>query len=158
VRESLDLTASADESDRFESNVELAPGVHVPATALRIRFARSGGPGGQNVNKLNTKAELWVPLDEIVGMDEAARLRLRTAAGKRLTRDDVLHISAQTERTQERNRQAVLDRLRALIAQALIAPKPRKRTKPSKTAKRRRLEAKRHRGQVKASRRSALDW
>jgi ribosome-associated protein len=158
VRESFDLTASANESDRFESNVELAPGVHVPATALRIQFARSGGPGGQNVNKLNTKAELWVPLDKIVGMDEAGRLRLRTAAGKRLTRDDVLHISAQTERTQERNRQAVLDRLRALIAQALIAPKPRKRTKPSKTAKRRRLEAKRHRGQVKASRRSALDW
>src|SRR5947209_9876405 len=101
--------------------VKLAPGVSAPASALRWQFARSGGPGGQNVNKLNTKAELWVPLNDIVGIDQAARLRLRTLAGKRLTRDGLLHISAQTERSQEGNRQAVLDRLRTLVAQALIA-------------------------------------
>jgi ribosome-associated protein len=152
VREPSDLTASANESGRFDSNVELAPGVHVPASALRIQFARSGGPGGQNVNKLNTKAELWVPLEAIAGIDEGARLRLRTLAGKRLTRDGLVHISAQTERTQEGNRQAVLDRLRAVVQQALIAPRPRKRTRPSKASKRRRIETKRHRGQIKALR------
>jgi len=149
VREPFDLTS---EPARSESNIELAPGVHVPASALRIQFARSSGPGGQNVNKLNTKAELWVSLEAIVGIDESARIRLRTLAGKRLTREGLLHISAQTERTQEGNRQAVLDRLGALIAQALVAPKIRKRTKPSKASKRRRIEAKRRRSQIKALR------
>src|SRR2546430_12202715 len=86
--------------------IELAPGVYVPSDALRIQFARSSGPGGQNVNKLNTKAELWVSLEAIVGIDESARIRLRTLAGKRLTREGLLHISAHTKRTHEGDRQA----------------------------------------------------
>ena len=119
---------------------------------LRIQFARSSGPGEQNVNKLNTKAELWVSLSDIVGLGLPAIKRLRTLAGKRVTRRGLLHLSAQTERSQERNRQAVVDRLRDLIEQALLAPKPRKPTRPSKAAKRRRLDAKRRRGQIKSLR------
>src|SRR5438046_5775155 len=95
--------------------VALAPGVTVPESALRLAYARSGGPGGQNVNKLNTKAELWVALPAIAGMSPAAMLRLRTLAGRRITRADELHLSAQTERSQERNRETVLSRLRELI-------------------------------------------
>jgi len=145
-------------SDESAAFVTLGPGVTVPADAVRVQFARSSGPGGQNVNKLNTKAELWVPLAEIRGLDPSAFVRLRGLAGKRLTRDGLLHISAQTERTQERNRRAVMDRLRLLIEQALIAPKPRKPTKPSKAARRRRLEAKRRRGETKANRRGGEEW
>jgi len=138
--------------------MELARGVSVADDELRIDFARSSGPGGQNVNKLNTKAELWVNLRAIRGLDPAALRRLHVLAGKRITRAGLLHISAQTERSQERNRQAVLDRLRLLIEQALIAPKARKATKPSRAAKRRRLDAKRRRGEIKAGRRGAADW
>src|SRR3954468_17655629 len=102
--------------------IELAPGVSAPESALRLAYARSGGPGGQNVNKLNTKAELWLALPAVVGMPPAAMLRLRALAGRRITRADELHLSAQTERTQERNRETVLSRLRELIAEAMLAP------------------------------------
>jgi ribosome-associated protein len=132
--------------------VDLAPGVRVPSDALRIQYARSSGPGGQNVNKLNTRAELWAPVLEIVGLSPSAIQRLKRLAGKRLTRDGMIHLVAQTERSQERNREAVLDRLRLMIQEALIEPKPRRPTKPSRAAKRRRLESKRRRGEIKSKR------
>src|SRR5436309_8771030 len=94
------------------ASITLAPGVTVPESALRLQYSRSGGPGGQNVNKVNTRVQLWVPLAAIVGLSERAVARLRTLAGSRLTIADDIHIAAETERTQERNRQAVLDRLR----------------------------------------------
>src|SRR5438552_17911792 len=100
------------------SQIELAPGVFVRDDDLRLQYARSSGPGGQNVNKLNTKAELWVAISDIQGLEQAALKRLVTLAGKRITRQGLLHLSAQTERTQERNRQAVIDRLRLLIEKA----------------------------------------
>jgi ribosome-associated protein len=150
------------EMDRQKPNtagasIELSPGVSVPESAVRFSFARSGGPGGQNVNKLNTKAEIWIVLHAISGLSESATQRLRALAGKRITREDELHLSAQTERTQERNRQAVLDRLRLLIAEALTAPKPRRPTRPSKASKKRRLEFKRRRSQIKAARSGKAD-
>ena len=138
---------------------ELAPGVRIPESAMRFQFARSGGPGGQNVNKLNTKAELWVSLAAITGLSERAMARFRALAGKRVTIAGELHLVAETERTQERNRSAVLDRLRQLLLEALHEPKVRRKTKPSRGAKRRRLEAKRKRSEVKSKRRSGPgDW
>ena len=68
--------------------IELAPGVFAPDDGVRLQFARSGGPGGQNVNKLNTKAELWVPVAALQGLTGRAAARLRLAAGKRLTQAD----------------------------------------------------------------------
>jgi ribosome-associated protein len=126
---------------------------------MRFQFARSGGPGGQNVNKLNTKAELWVPLDAIVGLSGRALGRLRTLAGRRLTAAGEIHLTAETERSQESNRAAVLERLRQLLIEAMHEPKPRRRTKPTKGSKRRRLESKKIRSEVK-SRRSGgdRDW
>ena len=136
------------------SPIEIAPGVSVPQAHLRIQFARSSGPGGQNVNKLNTKAELWVGVNAIQGMTQRAKARLRDLAGpSRLTAADEIHIRAESERSQESNRWQVLEQLRQLIIQARIEPKVRRKTKPSAGAKRRRLESKRHRGEVKSLRR-----
>jgi ribosome-associated protein len=134
---------------------ELAPGVTAPASALRWQFARSSGPGGQNVNKVNTKAELWVPVNSISGMTFRAIARLRALAGRRLTISDEIHIAADTERTQESNRAAAQERLRELLIQAMHEPKPRRKTKPSRAAKQRRLDSKRHRSEIKANRRGS---
>jgi len=131
--------------------------VWVPPSGMRFQYARSGGPGGQNVNKVNTKAELWITLASIVGMSPAAQDRLRKLAGRRLTVAGEIHLIAETERSQESNRAEVIDRIRDLIRTALIAPKPRRKTKPSKAAKQRRIDSKKRRGQTKANRRGG-EW
>ena len=147
-----------EEADRFSSDsagggVELAPAVRAPQSALRFQFARSGGPGGQNVNKLNTKAELWLALDAITGLSHRALARLRAMAGRRITAAGELHLVSETERGQEGNRAAVMQRLREMIVAARVEPKVRKKSKPSRAAKARRLDQKRRRGEVKAKRR-----
>jgi ribosome-associated protein len=153
------MSAAADDSPSPDSSaIELAPGVRAPASALRFQFARSSGPGGQNVNKVNTKAELWITLAEVVGLSDRALHRLKTLAGRRLTIAGEIHITADTERTQESNRQAVLERLKELVKQAIVEPKPRRKTKPSRASKQRRLEGKKHRGQIKARRRGNEGW
>ena len=134
--------------------IELAPGVRVPESAVRIAFARSGGPGGQNVNKVNSKAEVWVRLDAITGMHPEAIERLKTLAGRRVTDAGELHVVAEATRSQQQNREEALLRVRQLVLQALVRPKPRRATKPSRAAKRRRVEDKRKRSQVKSNRRA----
>src|SRR5687767_13752627 len=114
--------------------IELAPGVAAPGDAVRLQYARSGGPGGQNVNKLNTKAELWVRLADIRGLSHAALARLRHLAGRRVTIEGEIHLSSETERGQEGNRAAVMQRLRAMIVQAQVEPKVRRKTKVSRRA------------------------
>jgi ribosome-associated protein len=131
--------------------------VYAPAGALRFSYARSSGPGGQNVNKVNTKVELWVRPDWLVGLSHRAVERLGKLAGKRLTAAGEIHLSADTERGQEGNRAEAFRRLREMIVQAKVEPKVRKKTKPSKAAKRRRLDSKRHRSEVKSTRRSPRD-
>jgi ribosome-associated protein len=126
-----------------------------PAGTLRVQFARGGGPGGQNVNKLNTKAELWVHVQSLIGLRPAAKERLRTVAGSRLTLGDEIHMSSEAHRSQEANRQAVFDRLRDMILRAMVEPKVRRKTRPSQASKRRRLEHKRRRGAIKVHRRGA---
>ena len=136
--------------------VEIAPGVTIARDALRLQYARSGGPGGQNVNKVNTKAEIWVPVTAVRGLRDTALRRLRAAAGSRLTKGDEIHLVSESERSQEGNRQDVMDRLREMIVQARVEPKRRRKTKPSAGAKRRRLDSKKRRGEIKAQRRG--DW
>ena len=137
--------------------IELAPGVFAPDSAVRMQFARSGGPGGQNVNKLNTKAELWVRLDAITGMSPNAIERLRHAAGRRVTAEGEIHIVSETERRQEANRAAVMERLRELIVRAKVEPKVRRKTKPSRATRARRVDDKKRRGAIKSMRRSSRD-
>jgi len=136
---------------------EIAPGVYAPPGAVRLQFSRSGGPGGQNVNKLNTKAELWVQLDALTGLTPAARARLAHLAGRRLTAAGEVHLVSETERGQEGNRAAVMQRLREMVVRAKVEPKPRRKVKPSRAAKARRMEGKKRRGQIKAMRRSLDD-
>ena len=137
--------------------IELAPGVFAPDSAVRFQFARSGGPGGQNVNKLNTKAELWVRLDAITGLSHNALSRLRATAGRRITAQDEIHIVSETERRQEANKAAVMERLREMIVRARVEPKLRRKTKPSRAAKARRVDEKKRRGAIKSMRRSSRD-
>ena len=137
--------------------IELAPGVFAAETGVRLQYARGSGPGGQNVNKLNTKAELWVALDALNGLTPGARSRLAAAAGSRLTLAGEIHLASDEHRTQAANRAAVFERLRELIVTAKVEPKRRKKTKPSRAYHRRRVEGKRRRGEVKSNRRTAGD-
>jgi ribosome-associated protein len=138
--------------------LEVAPGVRVAEAALRFQFARSSGPGGQNVNKVNTKAEMWVPLDALRGLTERARGRLPGIAGRYLTDAGEIHIASDSERTQQANRAAVMDRLREVLIAALHEPKARRKTTPSRRAKQRRLDSKKRRSDVKANRRGKPEW
>src|ERR1700722_2569936 len=139
--------------DLISAAVELGPGVRDAGSGVRLQYARGGGPGGQNVNKLNTKAELWVALTSLQGLDDAARYRLAKLAGRRLTAAGEIHLSSDTHRTQQMNRPAVFDRLRELIVQAQHQPKRRRKTRPTRASKQRRLDAKKVRGGIKSHRR-----
>ena len=129
--------------------VELGPGVWTDRTELRFGFSRSSGPGGQNVNKVNTKTELRVKVTSMHGLSDRAVARLRAQAGNRITAEDDLLIVSESERTQEGNRRACMDKLRTLIIAAQKEPKVRKKSKPSRGSKVRRLDTKKKHGAKK---------
>jgi ribosome-associated protein len=133
--------------------------ISIAERELEESFIRSSGPGGQNVNKLATAVQLRFDVRRSPSLPEEARARLETLAGKRLTREGVLVITAQRHRTQERNRQDALDRLIELIRQAAVRPVPRRPTRPTKGSRERRIESKKRRGGVKRLRsgRPSLD-
>ncbi len=134
--------------------LRLAPGVRVPESAVRLQTSRSSGPGGQSVNKLSSAVEVWVAVTAIEGLDEFGQTRLRSLAGSsKLTKEDELHIRAEDTRSQRDNRTIVLERLAELVRRALVRPRHRRKTRPSRAAKERRIKAKKQRGQTKALRR-----
>ena len=118
----------------------------------QMTFARSGGNGGQNVNKVNTKVHLVVPVTAIGGITEVERNRIRLKLASILNKDDCLFLDVDDERYQERNREIALARLENRIVQALVIPKRRRPTKPTRASKERKLKLKKIRSEVKKNR------
>jgi len=129
----------------------VAAGVEIPDDELSLAFVRGSGPGGQNVNKVATAVQLRFD-PALSGLPADMQTRLRALAGRRVTQQGDVLITAQRFRTQERNRQAALDVLIGLIQRAAEPPVPRVATRPTAASRRRRLQTKAHRARLKADR------
>lgn len=123
-----------------------------------FQFSRSGGPGGQNVNKVATKAELRFHLDGSALLTEGEKAVLKEKLANHLTSDGYLLVVSQSERSQLANKEECIRKFYNLIRQALVKPKPRKKSKPSFSAVRKRLEAKKRHSEKKASRNRSSDF
>ena len=119
---------------------------------LRFEFARSSGPGGQNVNKVETKVRLLFDVQSSRSLNPDQRSRVEDRLATRITKAGVLHVSSQRHRTREANRRATVERFVDLLAEALEEDEPRVRTRVPKAARKRRLESKRKKSQKKALR------
>jgi ribosome-associated protein len=134
--------------------VRIRHGLEIPEAELDLSFARSGGPGGQHVNTSSTKVELRFDVAGSPSLSETQRARITEALGSRMTKDGVLVLHASEHASQTRNREAVVGRFANLLAEALRPRRQRRATRPSRAAKRRRLEAKRRQSEKKALRRN----
>jgi ribosome-associated protein len=130
----------------------ISPQIAIPDEELEWKFIRSSGPGGQNVNKVSSAVQLRFLLPVNSSLPVAARNRLRGLAGQKLIDDGSIMLSARSERSQEQNRRAALERLAQLIRAALIEPKIRKKTRPTRASKERRIESKKRRASTKRQR------
>jgi ribosome-associated protein len=128
--------------------IAVTASLEIPDHAFWLRYLTAGGPGGQNVNKVATAAQLRVVLADC-GLAPDVRARLARLAGKRLAGSGEVVINANRFRSQERNRDDALERFAELVRAALVVPKPRKATKPTRASKRRRLDSKTKRGAAK---------
>ena len=131
--------------------------VQVPAEAIAFRAVRSGGPGGQNVNKVSSKVELRIDLERIEGLEDAARQRLLAAIRNQLDAEGRWIVVSDLTRDQPRNLEDARQKVRVALAQALIAPRPRRATRPTKASQVRRVEAKKRTGERKRERKGGWD-
>jgi ribosome-associated protein len=133
--------------------IEITPFIKIDENELQFDFIRSSGPGGQNVNKVATAVQLRFNLLQSPSLSTEVKERLVKLAGSRMTHEGILLIEAKRFRTQEQNRLDAVERLAALVCQAARPPVPRHKTRPTLASKVRRLDEKRHRGEVKRLRR-----
>jgi ribosome-associated protein len=140
-------------SDAIIINAQL----QIPLAELQYRFVRSSGPGGQHVNKTATQVELLFDVAHSPSLNETQRQRLLGKLKNWIDGEGLLHLSAQSERSQLRNREEVTARFQALLAQALYVPRKRKPTRPTKASKEKRIASKKKRGEVKKSRKKVVD-
>ena len=132
--------------------IEITPGIVIPDEELEWKFIRASGPGGQNVNKVSSAVQLRFLLPRNTSLPVSARNRLRAIAGQKLVDDGSILFSARSERSQEQNRRAAAERLAALIRTAMIEPKIRRKTRPTKGSQERRIETKKRRSATKSQR------
>ncbi len=133
--------------------IRITDTISIDESEIEESFVRSSGPGGQNVNKLSTAVQLRFDVRRSPSLPNDVAIRLMALAGSRMTKDGVLVLVAQNQRTQERNRAEALERLADLIRQAAVRPKPRRATKPTKASKEKRIQSKKRRSDIKSIRR-----
>jgi ribosome-associated protein len=137
-----------------DSIVRITDTVSIPMSELQFRFARSGGPGGQHVNRSATQVELLFDVANSPSLNETQRRRVLRRLKSRVDKEGILHLVSQETRSQLRNREEVVERFQELMREALRVPKRRLPTRPTRAARERRLEEKRRRSEAKRRRRS----
>ncbi len=137
----------------LKTDLTLGNGIVIPADEVRFVTSRSSGPGGQNVNKVETRVTLLFDLDASISLDENQKRRVRTRLASRVTRAGLLRVTSQRHRTQAANRQAAAERFVELVTAALARRRRRRPTATPAAAKRRRLEDKKRRAKLKETRR-----
>ncbi len=137
--------------------LQITPNLSIPEDELTYTFVRASGPGGQNVNKVATAAQLRFDVSNSPSLTEEVKARLVKLAGKKMTQGGVLIIEAKRYRAQERNRSDAEQRLVALIQKALISPKRRRPTNPSTASQARRVDSKKRKGKIKRLRQSIIE-
>ncbi len=133
--------------------IPIHPGLSIPLSELTFRFSRSGGPGGQHANRSETRVELLFDVGGSSRLDDVQRERVLAGLDHVIDQNGVLHLVSSQSRSQHQNREAVVARFRVLLQQAIRPPKKRFVTRPSRAARNRRLEDKRHQSSRKRSRR-----
>jgi ribosome-associated protein len=133
--------------------IEITPALQIDERELQIDFVRASGPGGQNVNKVATAAQLRFDV-RASSLPEAVKARLIRLAGNRITGDGILLIEARRFRTQEQNRTDAMQRFADLVRRALVEPKRRRQTKPTAASREERIKEKKRRGEIKKLRQS----
>ncbi len=134
--------------------IKITPTITIDESEIKTEFIRASGPGGQNVNKVATAVQLRFNVGKSQSLNDDVRERLKRLAGKRMSEDGVLIITARRFRSQDRNRKDAMERLAKLIHTAAQPPKLRRKTKPTHASNKRRLKAKQHRAEIKRLRRS----
>jgi len=132
--------------------IDISEAVSIPLSELAFRFSRSSGPGGQHVNKSETRVELLFDVANSPSLTDAQRERVMRRLSSRIDGAGVLHVTSQATRSQKQNRDLAIERFTRLMQKALEPPKKRRRTRPTRAAKERRLRAKKRRSEIKKAR------